>query len=225
MNTSSSARNVEAVPFLFDQERRVDLAGGVIHRDDEIEGRRSVDPGKRAAILMQHHADAGLARPLAAVCAPPSGTLDRARRLQPKLGPGVAPLKPILPPQMFVEVLHVPVLVARPVLADHPAHRVDRDAPRRRLAEPPIHKAGLPFLLVTPSIPAELTLRAPQKLSRLLGRKLPALPAAQYAPKLLHPAVLQPRRPVHRSPADSWGNETRTTRVLPNPDNSCAYDN
>ena len=52
-------------------------------------------------------------------------------------------------------------------------------------------------------------------------------PAAQHIPKLLHPAVLQPRRPVHRS-VSSRRQKTgqlvcyliRTTRLLPTPSDS-----
>src|SRR5215469_3655869 len=51
--------------FFLDQERRVDRAGGIVHRHDQIKLRRPAEPRKPAAILMQHQAFARLAWPFA----------------------------------------------------------------------------------------------------------------------------------------------------------------
>src|SRR5690348_4656671 len=41
--------------FFLDQKCRVDGAGGIIHRHDQIKGRGACQPFRPAAILMQHH--------------------------------------------------------------------------------------------------------------------------------------------------------------------------
>jgi hypothetical protein len=156
--------------FLLDQKCRVDLAGRVVHGDNEIERGRPFNPGKGARVLVQHHAQARLALTLAPVGAAPLGAIDEARRLQLPPGPGVAPLEPILPPQIFVEMLHVPTRVAGPVLAEHPDDLVDRHPSHRRLAEPTVGKPGKPVLLIAPPIPAELPFRASNKLACLHRR-------------------------------------------------------
>src|SRR6202043_2451629 len=142
----------------------------VVHGDDEIERRRPFEPAKGAGVLVQHHADTRLALTLAPVGAAPLGAIDQAGRLQLPLGPGVAPLEPVLPPQIFVEVLHVPTRMAGPVLAKHPDDPVDRHTSHRRLAEPTVRKPSKPVLVIAPPRPAELPFRAPNKLARLLRR-------------------------------------------------------
>jgi hypothetical protein len=127
--------------------------------------------------LVQHHAHARLALTLAPVGAASPGTIDQTRRLQLQLGPGVAPLEPVLALQIFVEVLHVPTRVAGPVLADHPDDPVDRHTPHRCPAKAAIRKSGLPFLLIAAPPTPELPLRAPQNLTRFLRRKFLVLPA------------------------------------------------
>ncbi len=75
------------------------------------------------------------------------------------------------------------------LLAHQPRIR-RRNSLRRRPAEPSVNKPIKPVLLVTVPIAPELPLRHPKKLARLQHRQIAALPAAQYIPKLLHPAVL-----------------------------------
>ena len=53
--------------------------------------------------------------------------------------------------------------------------------------------------------------------------EIAALPAAQHVAKLLHPSVLQPRRPPHR-PRSSEDDKTGQLPCLPNPANSCASE-
>src|SRR6516225_5172435 len=60
--------------FFLDQKRRVDRAGGIVHRDDQIKLRRPAEPRKPAAILMQHHPFARLAWPFATVRPAPGRT-------------------------------------------------------------------------------------------------------------------------------------------------------
>src|SRR6516225_3940638 len=81
---------------LLDRERRVDRIGGVVHRHNQIELRLSGKPGKPAAVLVQHHAFARFARPLATVRPATRGALHQPRRVQLRLGPGVAPAEPVL---------------------------------------------------------------------------------------------------------------------------------
>ncbi len=176
--------------FLLDQKRRIDLAGGIIQRHDEIKLGRPFEPRKGATILMQHHAHAWLARPLAPVRPAPGGPLHKPRRLQLHLGPGVAPAEVVLPLQVLVEVLHVPTHVVGPVLAKHPDNLVDRHPLARRLAKTPIRKPGQPILRETLPVTPELPLRHPENLASFNCRKLLALPAVQHILELLHPAVL-----------------------------------
>src|SRR6516164_5987844 len=102
----------------------------------------------------------------------------------------VAPAKAMLLPQMLVEMLHVPAMVTRLVLAQQPRHLVGRHPSGRGLPQPFIKKPLKPFLLVAPAITSELPFRAAQDLAGLLCGKLSRLPPAQHITKLLHPAVL-----------------------------------
>src|SRR5271155_4860265 len=68
--------------------------------------------------------------------------------LEMKLGPGVAPAKAVVLHQMLVEVLDREALVALAIEPLHLLGPVDRNPLARRLAEPPIDKPGLAFLLV-----------------------------------------------------------------------------
>jgi hypothetical protein len=96
----------------------------------------------------------------------------------------------MLPLDVLVEMLHVPAHVAAPILTQHPSNLVHRHPLRRGLAQPTIDKPSQPILLVAMPVASELPFRHPQNLASLKRRKLLALPAAQYIPKLLHPAVL-----------------------------------
>src|SRR5579883_704503 len=122
--------------------------------------------------------------------------------------------------------LEPPALRAAIDLTVQPQHLLQmplRHPPRRSLAEPAINQTLKPSFLVAVPITRERALRHAQQLASLHHRQFPGLPAAQNITKLLHPAVLWPRRPVHRF-APPYEAKNRTTRVLPNPDNSCAYD-
>jgi len=154
--------------FLLDQKCRVDIARRVVHGDNEIERGRPFKPGKGAGVLVQHHAHARLALTLAPVGAAPLGAIDQAHGLQLQLGPGVAPLETVLPPQVLVEVPHVPTRVAGPVLVDHPDDPVDRHTSHRRLAKAAIRQAAIPLLLIAAPPASKLPLRTPQKLTRFL---------------------------------------------------------
>jgi hypothetical protein len=91
---------------------------------------------------------------------------------------------------MLVEMLHVPAPVHAPIQFQHQLDIRRRNPFRRRLAEPAVEEALRPVFLETPPIAPELSLRHPQQLAGLHHRQLARLPAAQYIPKLLHPAVL-----------------------------------
>ena len=176
--------------FLLDQKRRVDRARRVIHRDDQVERRLSIQPGRARAVLVQHHARTWLALALAPVCAASRGPLDQTRRVQLRLHPGVAPAKIMVAHQMLVKMLHVPASITMPVKLQHQPQLPRRDPLGRRLAKPPVDQSRKPVLLIAVAIAPELPLRHPQQLARLQHRQITALPAAQDIPKLLHPAIL-----------------------------------
>ena len=142
------------------------------------------------AVLVEHHADAGLALAPAAVGAAPLRLGDQACALQGGLGPGVAPGEAVVGAQMVVEVLDRPAHVAGAVLLEHPGHLIGRHAARGRFAEPAVEEAVQAFLLIASSVAVEAALAHPQKLRRLQGGKPPCLKVSQNILKGLHPAFL-----------------------------------
>jgi hypothetical protein len=162
----------------------------VVQGDDQVELSLPGKPGERAPVLVQHHPLAGLPRPLAPVRPAPLGPLDQARRVQLRLGPGVAPGEAVPPLKVLVEVLHVPAQIVGAVLSEHPGNLVHRNPLLRRLAQPSVGQAFNPRLLKPVPVAAELPLRTPQQLACLHRRQLFPLPPAQNVPKLLHPAIL-----------------------------------
>jgi hypothetical protein len=156
--------------FFLDQECRIDRAGRIIHRDNQIELRPACKPRCPRAVLVQHHALPRLALALAAVGAAPLGALHQARRVQLRLHPGVAPPEAVVAHQALVEMLHVPAPVNLPIQLQHPPRIARRNPLRRRLAEPPVDQPLSPVLLVAPPIAPELPLRHPQQLARLHHR-------------------------------------------------------
>ena len=119
---------------------------------------------------MQHHAFARLAWPFATVRSAPRRVLHQTGRVQLRLRPGVPPPEPMLLPDVLVKMLHVPAQVMRAVFAQHPHQLVDRHPTHRRLAEAAIGKSANPILLVAPTVPPKLPLRASQKLASLHRR-------------------------------------------------------
>jgi len=92
----------------------------IVQRHDQIELRFVGKPGKAAAILMQHHANAGLSRPLAPMRPSPLGSLDQAGRMQLRLHPGIAPAEAVLVLQLLEEMPHIPAQVVPAVFIQHP---------------------------------------------------------------------------------------------------------
>ena len=210
--------------FLLDQKRRVDRAGRVVHRHDQVERRLARKPRRARAVLMQHHALARLAlalatmrsappaparpaRPCATASSPrcsPTGTRDRA--------PGARENASRSSPD---SASRYSSSISRPHRRRHPL--------RRRLAEPSVDKPFQPVLLVAVAGSA--------------GTAAPTSPAARPPPASTAPpppsGSTRPRNfCILRSCSHAvrfiapllCGAQNRTTRVLPNPDNSCAYD-
>jgi hypothetical protein len=104
--------------FLVDQEGGVELAGGVIHGDDQVERRLAGEPDVLRAVLMQQHAAHRPARPLAAMGAAPGCRRHGSGPLQVEPGGGVAELVAVALLQLLVEVLDrealIVLLVQRP---------------------------------------------------------------------------------------------------------------
>jgi hypothetical protein len=89
---------------------------------------------------MQHHPFAWLARPFATMRPTQRCALHQPRRMQLRLGPGVAPPKPMLLANVIMEMLHVPSHVVRAVFTEHPNHLIDRHASGRFLAKPSVNQ-------------------------------------------------------------------------------------
>ena len=180
---------------------------------------------------MEHHADAGLARAPATVGAAPGCLGHQACALQGGLGPGVAPGEAMVGAEMVVEVLDRPARMAGSVLLKAPIRsgRPARGAPRR-LVEPSIeqsvqrlrprsHRAG--------SGGSSARSRDNPSISAASSRKTGVVPASAPAHSETSCESCVPvatssdssqNPPPHGEPSN------RTTRVLHNPDTSCASD-
>jgi len=176
--------------FFLDEERRIDLARRIVQRHNQIEWRFVLEPRMAAAILVQHHAFARLARPFAAMHPTARRAFDQPRRLQLRLCPGVTPVKAVTLSKMLVKMLRVPAQILRAIQIQHPANPVRAHPLRRGLADPLVRKTGQPLFFVPDPKPPECPLRHPQNLRRFQSREPPGFPAAQNIPKLLHPAIL-----------------------------------
>jgi hypothetical protein len=116
--------------FFLDQERRVDRARRIIHGHNQIELRPARKPSRSRAVLVQHHALERLALALAAMRAALLGTLDKARRVQLRLHPGVAPPELVVAHQVLVKMLHVPAPIHLAVQLQHQPGVPRRNPPR-----------------------------------------------------------------------------------------------
>ena len=199
--------------FLLDQKRRIDLAGRVIERHDQIEQRLALEPGVARAVLMQHHP-----RQRTTLALPPMRSLARrlpnhALPLKMQLGPGVAPPKAVILHQMLVEVLDGEARVALAIKPLHLLRPVHRDPPARSLAEPPIDKAGFALLLVAARPSPKRPNVDPKQLGRLLLIELRRFPAVQNIQEYRHAHTLKGFRPAHPTPSKKGADL---------PDRSCA---
>ena len=80
---------------------------------------------------------------------------------------------------MLVEMLDREALVTLAIEPLHLLGAIGRDPLARRLAEPPVDKAGLAFLLVTARPAPERPLAHPEQLGRLLLTELRRFPAVE----------------------------------------------
>ena len=201
-------------PFLLDEEGRIDLAGRVIHRHDEIERRPALQPGMGRAVLKQHHPRQ---RPACTLLA-----MRRALRRRPNqtpllkngLGPGVAQIEPA-PAQLLMKMLHREVVVSRRKLLDHPLDLVRRRPAMRNPAAAAVDDPLRALRLVAVAKATKMPLAHPQKLSRLQAAQLPS----PITPNRLN----DPSHPYLRQHSDPSG-LNRTNRLLRKPDISCATD-
>jgi hypothetical protein len=118
---------------------------------------------------MQHHAGQRPARALAPVGAAPLGPLHLAGRLQRVLGPAVAPREAMLGRQLLVEVLDREVEVAAFEQLQHRRHLIDRRAPRRHPAQPPVVQPVGPVGLPAAPTAPERADRQAEQIRRLLA--------------------------------------------------------
>ena len=114
--------------------------------------------------------------------------------------------------QMIVEVLDREALVALAIKPLHLLRTVDWDPPARRLAEPPIDKAGFALFLIAARPSPKRPDIHPEQLGRLLLVQLRRFPALQKVQKHRHAHPLKGFRPAHPQPP-------KEPRL---PDRSCA---
>ena len=184
--------------LLLDQESRVDLGRRVVQGHDQIElliERR--DPMVRRAVLMQQHAGQRPPGPLLAMCRAPGRPRDQPGLLQAQLGPGIAQVKTVVPAQLVVEVLGGEAAVALAIEGQHLVHLVERHAPGRRLAEPPIAQALRARRVVALPPAAEAALAHAQDLRGLRLAQPALLPAPVKLLELHLSQSLQHLRPPH----------------------------
>src|SRR5918911_1120312 len=200
--------------FLFDQKGRVDLARGVVQRDNQIQRRLPAQPGMGRAILEQHHPGQRLAHPLLAMRGALRRRPDQPARLQQRLGPGVAVLEVLLL-EFLVEVLDREIEVAGSVLLENPLDAVQRGAASRSPAASVVDDAfrALGFIAVPQT--AEMALADAEQVR--------GLQAAQLTPTILPERIDNPGHSKLRQHAIPPA-LNRTDRVLPNPDISRATD-
>ncbi len=165
-------------PLFVDEEGRVDLAGCVIHGDDQVPPLPG-NPLVGRAVLVQHHGGQGAARPLAPVRASPRCRTFAPVGLERQADPVVAPREAVLIEQLLVEVLGREVPVARVEQLQNLHHRVHRHPVPRDLAQPAVIQTLRAFRLkATPPAP-ERSLAHPQDRRRLRLAQSPPLRALQ----------------------------------------------
>src|SRR5579884_2117664 len=208
-------------PFFRDEERRINLARGVVERDDEVERPLAVEPGVPRGVLMQHHADHRPALPFASMRPAPRRLSQKAAILQVGLGPGVAPAKAVIADEMLVKMLRGEAQVT---LAVKPRDLLGVGVRNRPAGAPPQAAIRQPLfaLVLEPPAPApKRPLAHPQQLRRFELAQNASLPAAQHIAKLQHSQSLPLLRPPHAAPPKR-AIMHRTDHVLPGPDTSCA---
>jgi len=140
--------------FFFDQLRIVDLAGGVVEKDNQVVIAVILKPAMRAAINVQQHARQRPARPPAAMRSALAFSRHQSGALQRLLDPAIAELDALLLAQLFMEMAHVEVEILLLIQGEHLFHRLQRHAVIAALAAPLIKQpvvavvlVGLPFAL------------------------------------------------------------------------------
>ena len=149
-----------------DEEGRVDIAGRIVHGDDQVPPSTG-DPLVARAVLVQHHAGQGTARPLAPVRPTPGRRAPAPMGLQAQPQPVVAALEAVIGHQLLVEVLGREVPVAGVEQLQHPRHLVHRRAPRREAAQAAVVETVGSLRLVAVAPAPEGALRDTQNLRRL----------------------------------------------------------
>ena len=209
--------------FLLDEEGRVDLAGGVVHGNDQIPPLPR-NPLVHRAVLVHQHARQGAARALAPMRPATRRRPFAAMGLKRQPHPVVAPREPMLLDQFLVEVLGREVPVARVEQLQDRHHRVHRNPPRRRPAQAAVVQSLHPIRLEPVPPAPKGALRYTQNRRRLRLAQRPRSRPIQNLRELHQPYPLQHLRPPHRHPLWSGGRSNRTDHVLPTAVISCVTD-
>jgi len=199
--------------FLLDQEGRIELAGGVIHRDDQVERRSAGEPRVPRAVLVQHHASHRPARAFTAMRPAPGRRRHRAGLLQVQPGGGVAELVAVALLELLVKVLDGEALVHPPIQHAHALQLALGRSPGRRLASPAVDQALGAILLVAMAPATKRPLADPERQRRLAMAQVPLLPTLQQLLETHDPDPCEPLHPVPRS---------KPLGTVPEPDTSPA---
>jgi len=164
--------------FFLHQDRRINLARGVVHRH-QVQIAETGQPDVLRRVLMQHHARHRAPVAFAPVRAAPRGFFDQPLALQETLRPAVAPAETVVPCQIFVKVFRgqpfVPAAIQpRDFLFPLGRHRVP-GAP----AQAVVRQASLSVRLEPPRPAAEGPLAHAQNFGGFKRAQVPCFPTGQ----------------------------------------------
>ena len=212
--------------FFLYQQSRIDLTRRIIHRYHEIEPRCLRQPRVPRCILMQHHARQRTARPLASVRTATRRLRQQIAALQKRLGPAVAPGKPMLSHQVLVEMPRREAPVAVRYRCSTSSHR-STGTRLPTAANPAVQQPGLALLLVTTAPTAERPAPpCPAILPPPVGSVQTPPSGARHIHELRHTNTLSGFRQAHPPEPPGWEPATgqfvcylnRSYRLLPTPE-------
>ncbi len=153
-NTSSRARNVDAVPS--SATRKAERIALVASSSVTIRSSAGWPPShscfeapELVEGLMQHHPSHRPPRPLAAIRPAPLRPFQQTPRMQERLRPGAAPAKMVVAHQMLVKMLGREGGVPAAIKRFHLRLPIRRNPLARRLAKPPVQQARFASVLKT----------------------------------------------------------------------------
>src|SRR5262247_1820866 len=119
MDHMSDRRHYGSRRFLLDQLRVINLTGGVVQNDNQIQLPLVLKPSMLAAVDVEQHPRNRPTRPTPPVRAALPSCGDQTRRLQRLLHPRVAIVDAVLFAQFFMKMPHVEIRVPVAIQTEH----------------------------------------------------------------------------------------------------------